>query len=162
MGAVAASQLLFPRKEKPCGSGLLPVCVFEGAKGQSQRELDHVDSRQGLFFRKSQVSMPMADCPNGSLLWLACLLCRSPLCRHRVGSVVLVIDARAAAETFEGVGIHAKGGCVARSNRAGEGGGNQILFFRLENAGVVVKAFPLLFHFFLGGKNFSIKYNFHI
>lgn len=76
--------------------------------------------------------------------------------------MVLIIHPRGAAETFGRVGIHAKGGCVAGSNGAGEGGGNQILFLKLENAGVVVKVFPLLFCFFPGGKNFSIKYNFHI
>lgn len=40
-----------------------------------------------------------------------------------------------------------------REQRGWGGGENQILFFRLENAGDVVKVFPLLFPFFSAGKN---------
>lgn len=75
MGTVAASQLLFPRKEKPRGSGLLPIQVLAGAKrAVTDRELDHADSCQGVLF---QASTSMADCPGGFLLWLVCLLRRS-------------------------------------------------------------------------------------
>lgn len=77
-GTVAASQLLFPRKKKPHGSGLLPIQVLSEAKtAVTERELDHADSCQGVLFQPSQVSTPKADCPGGSLLWLVCLLCRS-------------------------------------------------------------------------------------
>lgn len=78
MGTIAASQLLFPRKEKPRGSGLLPIQVLAGAKrAVMERELSHADSCQGVLFQPSQASTSMADCPGGSLLWLACLLRRS-------------------------------------------------------------------------------------
>lgn len=77
-GAVTASQLHFPRKEKPRGSGLLPVQVLAGAKrAVTERELDHADSCQGVLFQPSQASTSTADCPSSSLLWLACLLRRS-------------------------------------------------------------------------------------
>lgn len=64
----------------------------------------------------------MADCPGGSLLWLACLLRRSLGVAWGGGSMVLAVHPRGAAETFGREEKHAEGGCVARSNRAGEGG----------------------------------------
>lgn len=58
----------------------LGSCQFrflQKPKGQSWRELDHADSCQGVLFQPSQASTPKADRPGGSLLWLACHLCRS-------------------------------------------------------------------------------------
>lgn len=59
VGTVAASQLLFPRKEKPHGSGLLPIQLFAGAKrAVTDRELDHADSCQGVSFSHLRQAHP--------------------------------------------------------------------------------------------------------
>lgn len=84
-GAAAASQLLFPRKEKPRGSGLLPIQVLAGAKrADTERELDHADSCQGVLFQLPQANTPMADCPSSSLLWLG-VFSAGPWGWHGVG-----------------------------------------------------------------------------
>lgn len=155
-GAIAASQLLFPRKEKPRGSGLLPIWVLEGAKGQSRRELDHADSCQGLLFQKSQASTSMADCPGGSLLWLACLLRRSP-------GVAREGERGRCRASQRGHGDIWKRGNMCRrwlcgwEQRGWGGGENQILFFRLENAGDVVKVLPPPLPLLPRGKKFLYK-----
>lgn len=66
------------------------------------------------------------------------------------GSVVLAIQPLGAMETFGTEGACAKGGCIAKGWGRGD---NQILFFRLENAGDVAKVFPPPLPLLPGRKN---------
>lgn len=111
-GAVAASQLLFPRKEKPRGSGLLPMQVLAGAKrAATERELGHVDSCQGILFQPPRASTPTADSPSGSPYGLR-VFSAGPGGGTGRGSTVLALHPGGTVETFGREGICAKGGCV--------------------------------------------------
>lgn len=140
-GAVAASQLLFPRKEKPCGSGLLPVQVLAGARrAVMERELDHADSCQGplstvsgkhIHGRLPRQLPPMA-CTSSPQI---------PGGGTGRGSMVLAVHPRGTVETFGREGICAKGGCMWPGEMGlGKGEKTDSLFQVRKKAGD--KSFP--------------------
>lgn len=113
-GAVTASQLHFPRKEKPRGSGLLPVQVLAGAKrAVTERELDHADSCQGVLFQPSVSGKHIHGRLPQQLPPMACMSSlQVPGGGTGRGSMVLAVHPRGTVETYGREGICAKGGCV--------------------------------------------------